>query len=288
MTNSTIIGVSLDGKDLIAGRVKNNTIEKIDRRHIDNNGSEEEILTELISTISEVMNDEVAGIGIGVPSLVDTQRGIVYKVQMIPSWREVYLKDILENHFNVKVYINNDANCFAVGEKYFGLAKAYENVVGLIISQGVGAGVIFKEHLYSGTNCGAGEVGSLPYRDHDFEYYCSIGYFEEKYGLKFELLYKRALKKDKIALAIFEQYGYDIGNLLKTIMFTLDPQIIIIGGIVSKAFEYYEKSMREKLRTFPYKHSLEKLEVKPSVRSDISVLGAAALFYDAQNRVVKK
>ena len=283
-----IIGVALGGKTLLSGKVKDGELVKSQTKRINNKGTEEEILTELINAISEVFDEEVAGIGIGVPSLVDVANGIVYKVQKIPSWREVHLKDILESRFGVKVYVNNDANCFAIGEKYFGQAKDYENVVGLIIGAGVGAGIIFKEHLYSGTNCGAGEFGSIPYRDHDFEYYCSEGFFEEKYGIKFELLYNRALKKDKIALAIFEQYGFDLGNIIKTILFTTDPEIIIIGGPISKAFVFFEKTMRKKVKTFTYKHSLKKLKIVPSEQSDIAVLGAAALYFDAQNITVNK
>jgi glucokinase len=283
-----IIGVSLGGKTLLTGKVKNGKLSKSHSIRINNKGTEEEVLAELINAISEVFDDEVAGIGIGVPSLVDVENGIVYKVQKIPAWREVHLKDILESKFGVKVYVNNDANCFAIGEKYFGQAKEYENVVALILSAGVGAGIIFKEHLYSGTNCGAGEFGSIPYRDHDFEYYCSEGYFEEKYGIKAEILYKRALNKDKIALAIYEQFGYDLGNLIKTIMFTTDPEIIILGGSLSKAFTFFEKTMGEKVRTFIYKHSLKKLKIVTAEQTDIALLGAAALYYDAQNITMRK
>jgi glucokinase len=200
----------------------------------------------------------------------------------------VHLKDILENHFGVKVYVNNDANCFAIGEKYFGNAKDYENVIGLILGTGVGAGIIFKGHLYSGTNCGAGELGSLPYREHDFEHYCSKSYFELKYGMKFELLYKRALNNDKIALAVFEQYGYDLGNLIKTILYTTDPEIIILGGTIAKAFPFFEKTMRNRVKTFIYKHSLKKLKIIPSQQLETAIFGAVALFFDAQNITLKK
>ncbi len=287
-SNDSIIGVSLSGKTLLTGKVENNELVSINNQQINNNGTEEEILSALINAISEVFDNNVAGIGIGVPSLVDVSKGIVYKVQKIPSWREVHLKDILEGHFGVKVYVNNDANCFAIGEKYFGQAKKLENVVGLILESGVGAGIIFKGHLYSGTNCGAGEIGSLPYKDHDFEYYCSEGYFDEKYGMKFDLLYKRVLKNDKIALAVFEQYGYDLGNLMKTILYTLDPEMIVLGGKISKAYPYFEKMMFNRVNSFLYKHSLKKLKIVQSKESGIAILGAAALFYDGQNLTLKK
>ncbi|MDO9275503.1 MAG: ROK family protein [Lutibacter sp.] len=288
MTNKSIVGVWLGGRTLVAGKVKEGKTENSITKQINNLASEEQIIADVVNIIDKVMDEDVVGIGIGVPSLVDVEKGIVYRVQKIPSWREVHLKDILESRFNVKVYVNNDANCFAVGEKYFGQAKDYENIVGLILGSGVGAGVVFKGHLYSGTNCGAGEFGSLPYRDNDFEYYCSEGYFEEKYGINADVLYQRALQKDKIALAIYEQYGHDVGNVIKAIMFVVDPEIIVLGGNLAKAFPFFEKEMHNVVKTFTYKHILNKLKIVKSENEDIAILGAAALFYDAQNMTMKK
>lgn len=285
---NTVVGVSISGKVLVAGKVKDGKIEHSISKRIDNKASEEEVLSEVFDIINEVKDDEVAGIGIGVPSLVDVEKGIVYRVQNIPSWREVHIREILESHFDMKVYVNNDANCFAIGEMYFGNTAGYENSVGLILGAGVGAGIIFRGHLYSGTNCGAGEFGDIPYRDENYEFYLSDSYFEYKYGLSANTLFKRANKNDKIALAIYEQYGFDLGNLIKTILFSVDPEIVIIGGSLAKAFPYFEKSMFKKIATFPYKHAVNKLKVVASQQDDIAVLGAAALYFDAQNQQLKK
>jgi len=286
--DSTVIGISFGGKTLVAGKVKNGNIERSVSKKINNRAAEDEILSEVFGIINEVKDDEVAGIGIGVPSLVDVEKGIVYKVQNIPSWREVHIKEILESHFGLKVYVNNDANCFAIGETYFGKTAAYKNSVGLILGVGVGAGVIFKGHLFSGTNCGAGEFGEIPYRDHNYEHYLSDAYFDYKYGLSASTFFSRANRNDKIALAIFEQYGFDLGNLIKTILFTVDPEIIVIGGPLATAFPYFEKSMWEKVNTFPYKHAISKLKIVATGQKDIAVLGAAALYFDAQNQSLKK
>lgn len=286
--DKAIIGVSLGGKTLMAGKVKDGKIEKSTSKQIDNRQSEDVIISEVIQAIEQVFDDEVAGIGIGVPSLVDESRGIVYKAQNIPSWREVHLKEILENQFGIKTYVNNDANCFAIGEMYFGGAGENENIIGLIIGAGVGAGVIFKGHLYSGMNCGAGEVGAIPYLTQDYEYYLSDSYFEEKYGLSGKVVFNRAKTKDKIAMAILEQYGYHIGDLIKTLMFAYDPGIIILGGSLSAAFPYFEASMWEKIRGFQYPHIAEKIKVEVSKQDNIAVLGAAALYFDAHNHKLIK
>jgi glucokinase len=286
--DTAVIGVSLGGKTLMAGKVKDGKIEKSIIRIINNKGSEEDILSDVIGAIDEVRDDEAAGIGFGVPSLVDVEKGIVYKTAQIPSWREVHLKEILEDYFNLEVYVNNDANCFAIGETYFGSAKEYANSLGVILGAGVGAGIIFKGHLYSGTNCGAGEFGEIPYRDNNYEYYLNDSYFDYKYGVTANTFLKRAARKEKIALAIFEQYGKDLGNLIKSMLFALDPEIIVLGGPLAKAFPYFEKSIWEELKTFPYKHSAQKLKIVASQQEDIAVLGAAALYFDAKNQRLKK
>lgn len=282
--DSAFLGVNMSGRYIQVGRVKGETIEQQVTRKINNREEEDVILRELISTIEEVMTPDVDSIGIGVPSVVDVKQGIVYKVVNIPSWRKVHLKSILEQHFGVSVYVNNNANCFSVGEKYFGKGFSFENMVGLIIGTGLGAGIVLNGHLYSGNNCVAGEFGLIPYKEHDYEYYCSEGYFDEKYGIKAEALLERAVDGDKIALAIFEQFGHDVGNIIKTVMYSVDPDLIVIGGALSKAFPYFEKTMWEQVRTFFYREAVDKLKIVQTETPDIAILGAVALCLDAKNR----
>ena len=176
-TDKQIIGIDIDGIYARLGKVSGQELKSFHQYKISSAASQDKIIKELIMHIEAIFGPQVAGIGIGVPSIVDVQKGIVYEVTRIPSWKEVHLKDILHKHFNVPVYVNNDANCFAAGEKHFGSGKKYTNIVGLILGEGMGAGIIIENKLYSGTNCGVGEFGKMPYRDHDFEYYCSNQYF---------------------------------------------------------------------------------------------------------------
>jgi glucokinase len=275
-----VIGVIFGGKHLSAARIENGVIADIVHREVNNREAEEVILSEIIHTINSVYTDSVAGIGVGVPSLVDVKHGIVINPTNIPSWHKVHLKDILEEQFNVPVYTNNDANCFALGEKYFGVAKDYENIAGITIATGFGVGIIINGKLYSGRNAGAGEFCSIPYRDHDYEYYCSTKYFEEKYGLKNEILLARAKKKDKIALAIYELFGMDLGNAIKTIMYALDPDAIVIGGIMAEAYDFYKEAMLKTVNSFIYKGTVKNIKIFKSTEANIPVYGAAALCFE--------
>lgn len=275
-----VIGVIFGGKHLSAARIENGMTADIVHYEINNHESEEVILGEIIKAINSVFTNDVVGIGVGVPSLVDVKNGIVINPTNIPSWHRVHLKDILEEQFNIPVYINNDANCFALGEKYFGVAKNYENIAGITISTGFGVGIIIDGKLYSGRNAGAGEFCSIPYKDHDYEYYCSTQYFEEKYGIKHDILLARARNKDKIALVIYELFGADLGNAIKTIMYALDPDAIVIGGPLSDAYEFYKTSMLKTVNTFIYRETLRNIKILKSNEPYIPVYGAAALCFE--------
>jgi len=280
----SILGIDLGGTNVRVGRVKNDSIEKIATTKITSDGTEEIILNEICQTIDNVIQTDVKGIGVGVPSVIDIKNGIVYDVQNIPSWKEVHLKEYLEKKYNIPTYINNDANCFAVGEKYFGKAKEYENVVGLIIGTGLGAGLILNNKLYSGQNCGAGEFGMITFKEHNYEYYCSGQFFSLGHSIKGTILYEMAKRSESKALQIFSEFGSNLGEAIKLILYTIDPQMIVLGGSLSKSFAFFKESMWKSVNKFEYKRSLDNLKIECTEVKDIAVLGAAALYFDAQKK----
>ena len=179
------------------------------------------------------------------------------------------------------MYVNNDANCFAVGEKHFGKGRKYNHLVGLIVGTGLGAGIILNGRLYSGPNCGAGEFGMIPYRDSILEHYASGQYFIREHGVRGEEVHSRAQRGDREAREIFTRFGVHLGDALMIIMLAVDPEAIILGGSVSRDFRFFEKTMRERMKVFPYRKILERIVIEVSARPQIAILGAAALYYDA-------
>ena len=165
-----VIGVFFAGRKLQVARIENGVLTCIIDKEVNNRETEEYIINEIIVAIEQVMITDIYAIGIGVPSLVDVKKGIVYKAANVPSWRKVHIKDILENRFQLPVFVNNDANCFAIGEKHFGIAREYEHIAGITLGAGFGVGIIINSRLYSGNNCGAGEFSSIPYKHHDYEF----------------------------------------------------------------------------------------------------------------------
>ncbi len=166
-----LVGVDLGGTNVRAGRVEGDKIAAHVARPVSSKGTESQVLEEVCGIIDRVLTPETEGIGIGVPSLVDVEQGIVYTVENIPSWKEVHLKRVLEDRYKLPVFVNNDANCFALGEYHFGKGKGLKHVVGIVVGTGLGAGIIINGRLYMGASCGAGEMGTIPYRGKTIQYF---------------------------------------------------------------------------------------------------------------------
>ena len=275
--NSRTIGVDLGATSTKIGVIEDSVLVDELTFRTSSKGSKEKIILELIEGIEKIAGSDFLGIGIGAPGLIDEEQGIIYDLWNIPSWKEVPLKEQLEKHFLKPVKITNDANVFALGEKIFGIGRVYSNFVGVTMGTGFGTGIIIRNKLYSGAFSGAGEVGSLPYLDKTFEDYCSGKFFVQQHGIQGEKLGQLAQNGDHGALKIFEEFGYHVGNAVKLLMNILSPEAILLGGSISKSYDYFEKSLLETVDTFPFKRVRNQLVILPSDISNVAILGAAAL-----------
>ena len=283
----TVIGIDLGATKIKVGRVVGDKITETSSNLIPESGQHDadSVVEVLKKTIETVLTSDVEGIGIGIPSVVDKRKGIVYDVQNIPSWKEVHLKEILEKYFKIPVFIDNDANCFAIGEKLYGKGKNYEDFVGITLGTGIGTGIINRGTLLSDANCGSGEFGMIPYLEGVVEDYSSGQFFKHKIKIDGGLLFDMAKKGDEFALSAYSQFGIHLSNAIKIILYSVDPGHIIFGGSIATAREFYEDAMYEELKSFVYSMSLKNLTIEYSeLAGDAPVLGAAAVYLDAVNK----
>lgn len=272
-----IIGVDLGGTNIRAGLVDGGAIKSMNQAFLTEKESLEKTISQLISVISPLITTGVKGIGIGVPSVVDIENGIVFDVVNIPSWKRVELRKILEAEFKIPVFINNDVNCLALGEHQFGEAKSFSSFVALALGTGLGAGIVINNKLYSGSNCGAGEIGSLPYLDYNFEFYTSSTFFESISSTTALKAHEAALNGNEEALQLWKTYGFHLGNVMKAIAYTYDPQAIVLGGSIAKAYTFFRDSMKKSLLEFQFPETIKNLKILRSKTANIALLGAAAL-----------
>jgi len=272
-----ILGIDLGGTNIRIGQIENGEIVHKISAPSPSEMKLDESIDYLKKTISPLITENTTGIGIGVPSVLDIEKGIVYNVANIPSWEEVHLRDILQEAFDLPIYINNDSNCFTLGEKRFGEGIPFCNMVGITLGTGVGTGIIINNELYGGRNTGAGELGCIPYLEADYEHYCGSEFFTSHYQITGKEAAKRAQAGDAEALKIWDEFGSNLGQLIQTTLFTYDPDAIIFGGGIAEAYPFFSQAMKESLKSFPYPKSLENFQIRISKNPDIAILGAAAL-----------
>ena len=276
-----IIGIDLGGTKVSVGAVSDGVVTGVVRREVPSQEAADVVLEEIAGAVTELFDSSVVGIGCGVPSVVDVERGIVFDVENIPSWKEMHLKAALEERFEVPASINNDANAFAVGEHVFGAGREFEDMVGMTLGTGMGTGVIVNGRLYSGSNCGVGEIGMMAHKGLTLEEHCSGPFFERECGVAGEEIYQSARAGDPGALAAFDRFGAELSEAVMIALYAYDPQAVIFGGSISSAFDLFEAGLHRGLGGFAYQRVIERLVMTPSTLENAAVLGAAALYVDA-------
>ena len=200
-------------------------------------------LLEMIETAmktSGVPTRKIYGIGIGIPGPLDYKNGVVISPPRFENFTNVPLKKILEEKFRIKVWIDNDANVAAMGEKWFGTGKKHENFLFVIADIGIGCGIVINKRLYRGSLNGAGEVGHIPLVSNgdlqELESLASLSNVPSifkartKLDMKLDDIIKLSRKGEKNSLKVFEEVGRYIAVAVATVVNILSPEMVIIGG----------------------------------------------------------
>lgn len=274
------LGIDLGGTNFKTGIVNNGTVFIKSMHPVNRNLTENELIQILYKTIDAVITKNVIRIGVGVPGVLDPVTGIIYDIQNLPNWKEIPLKHLLEQRYNLPVFLNNDANCFAKGEKVYGSGKQYANFVGLSIGTGLGMGVIINHKLYNGVLCGAGEIGMVTYKDSIVEHFTSSLFFSRKYNQNAKEMSELAFQSDVNAIKAFNEFGEHLGNAINNILYMYAPEAIVIGGSISKSLALFKQSMEDTIQSFAYPKQIEHLKIVVSNLKGNAILGAAALCID--------
>jgi glucokinase len=274
-----ILAVDLGGTNVSAACVQDALPLQITKWKTSANGTVEQVMQQLSELIDSLVDDTVNAIGMGVPGMVDKASGMVYDVQHIPSWKEVNLQKQLQQRYNLPAMIDNDANCFALGEQYFGSEQNAASLIGLTIGTGLGAGIVINKKIYAGATGGAGEFGIAAYLDHNFEYYASGRFFQHVYQKDGLVVYEEAQRGEAQALKMYKEFGSHLGNAIKTVIAAYDPEVIVLGGAVTASWRFFCEAMWEKVNEFPYARAFKQIKILPSKLQHSGILGAAALHY---------
>ena len=158
------IGIDIGGTNLKAGLVGNDgTLLASEKAPLSWSGTED--FVETLATLSiqaaqkaGISQDEICAVGMGVPGEVDVKQGSILYTCNIPL-SDVPVAELFKKYLDVPVYLDNDANCAALGEYYVGVGKGCKNFVVVTLGTGIGAGIMLDGKLLRGVNGTAGEAG---------------------------------------------------------------------------------------------------------------------------------
>jgi len=259
-----------------------------------------ELISSLVNNIRGILKESglkkknIVGIGIGVPGHVDSEKGIVRYFPNIKGWEGVPLKSILQARLGIKVALDNDVNAMTLGEYRFGAGRGVENLVCLTLGTGVGGGLIINGEIYRGSTMCAGEVGHIPINEKGPRCNCGgIACIERYIGNRYVLdRSKKALGKkitlervdilakqgNKKAKAIWEDVGRKLGIALTGVVNLLNPDLIVVGGGVSKAGELILRPLRQEIRARAMKDQAKHVKVvRARLGDNAGIIGASLL-----------
>lgn len=271
----------------------------------------QELVQSLLSLkTSRNKHQRLLGIGVGIPGPMNPAKGIVERSPHLSGWEGFPLKSFLEKKLRLPVFITNDANAAAVGEKVFGTGRRVDSFVYLTISTGIGGGIILEGNLLIGSSFAAGEVGhtiivpggarcGCGHRG-CLEAYASgtaiAGFVREeirrgrksKIGkfvrserrITAETVALAARRGDPLALEAFRRAGYYLGIGLSNLINVLNPEMLILGGSVMKSSSFLWPSMTAAVRQNAWPSLARTCKiVKTRLGDRVGDLGALSLVF---------
>jgi glucokinase len=247
-----------------------------------------ENIKKAVHTLKESHKVKIKAIGIGAPGPILYEKGIVIEAPNLPGWKRVTLKKTLEKEFRVPVFVDNDANCAALAEAWFGAGKFVRHFVYMTISTGIGGGIIINKRLYRGAIGSAGEFGHMTIDvngpkcgcgNHGcLESLASGSALRKKTGMdaiSLELAARQGNKKANKAIAEIAHYlAIGIANLVNI----FNPEMVVIGGGLSNMRELLIDPIRKEYKNYALTLPAKSVRiVRAKLGTKAGVLGAAAL-----------
>jgi len=252
--------------------------------------------------------EDVAGVGVGAPGPLDPRTGVVFEPPNLTGWRDVPLQDMLQRLTGLPAHVENDANAAALGEVWIGAGVGARDLIYMTVSTGIGGGLIFDGDLYHGVSGYAGEIGHMTVEPEGPICPCGRrGHLEAvaagpaiarmageavrtgrttrlsafpPEALTAAAVAEAAMAGDTVAREVYERAARYIGLALASLINVLNPELVIIGGGVSKVGDLLFGPVRRVVRERAYERTADVAKIVPAaLGDDVGVIGAAAVVY---------
>lgn len=298
--NKIIIGVDLGGTKILTGAISQEGKVLCAPVKVLTGGNEPKEMivkriTNSISTILSKLNitiNDVTGIGIGSTGPLDIDLGIILECPQLPTMHFFPLREAIQNHFRVPVFINNDANCLLFGETIFGAAANRNNVVGFTLGTGIGCAIVLNKKILNGSTGTAAEIWPSPYQSCTIEDFVSGAGVSKIYksisGVDKSSLdiFNMAVDGDEQALQTWKEFGAHLAVPIAWTINLIDPEIVVLGGSITGAYKFFKTTMEENIKKWVCPVPAEKTKVVLAELGEYAgFIGAACLVIENKENV---
>ncbi len=310
------IGVDLGGTNIAVG-VISEELKLIGKSSVKTNCPRpaEEIFDDIAKAVdmaianAGISKDEVLSVGIGTPGTVNKGNGYIEFANNL-DFKQVPAKEMLEARIGKTVYLDNDANCAALGEAVAGCGRGAKNFVAVTLGTGVGSGIIIDGKIVNGANYAAGEMGHMVICVDGLQCNCGRRGCWEQYASATALISqtKDAMKHnqdsvmwqivnddidsvngrtafdamrmgDKAGKEVVDKYVYYVSAGIINIINALQPEFICIGGGIANEKDTLLNPIKTHIKRERYSHYSKKQTeiIAAELGNDAGIFGAALL-----------
>lgn len=295
MDGNRVIGVDLGGTKILAGVVDDRGQVERRREYPTPTASQGELLAGLDAAIEEILTDDIAALGFGLPSPIDQKAGRALQAVNIPLDESVDFRGRMRERFGLPVGIENDANAAAYAEFRFGAARDVETVVMLTLGTGCGGGAVVDGKLFRGwaefghmviVHDGIPCQGTCTGRGHLEPYVTGVAatkLAQAEFGPAVDAhrLVRLANEGEQRAVEILDGIGRHLGSGIGTLVNIFNPELVVIGGGFAAAGDFVLEPAREVMRREALAHAGYRI---PIVRAELGtaagLIGAGLVAFD--------
>lgn len=262
--------------------------------------------------LRNIDSSQLHSLSLASAGIIDMEKGIVTLSPNLPGWRDILLRSIVEERVGTKTFLLNDANAAALAEHRLGAGRGTSNLIFITVSTGIGGGIIIDDRLYFGASGGAGEIGHTTIDVNGPKCVCgNVGCLEvlasgtalageairrigdgEKSSLTemvegkienitAEKVALAAQGGDSLALEVITRTAEYLGVGMVNLVHLFNPEIIVVGGGVSKMGDLLLEPVRQVVRERAFPRLAQDVRIVPArLGDDAGVFGAAIFAFE--------
>lgn len=296
-------------------------------------GTKEKVVDQIAALVQEIIKksglgiNRFLGVGIGICGIVDYETGVCLNSSHIRGFKQVPVKEIVEQKLKIPVLVDDRVNSMAIAEKNYGLGKNSTNFIYLFADEGIGLGIIMDDNIYRGAYNSAGKIGHIVVDRNGIQCDCgNVGCLETvssvsalvrqtKESIKAnvdssvteyidlnsninpreisKIVIREAKKGDKLAYRVILTICESLGHIIAEVSNILCPEQIVIGGCITESGDLLLNTIKQKIRSEGDARIADKTEIKISELGDqATIMGTGRMvindFFRSYERFLKK